>query len=112
MKPLVLAANALRWFCVFPAAESTSRPQKLCYFLFTLVFYITLFGAVVPSAVFFLRFVTVNLPECLYSVFQVSAGISGVFMVIFAMLSKQKIKKFFIALERIYDESKKRFTIY
>lgn len=110
VRPLITGQKVLTWFCVYPIGNKTEN-RKLFYFLFSFLFLISLICAVAMSAVFFFRYISVDLEECLHSLFQIAAGMSGCYMIIVAFFMRFKFKRMFENLEKIYEESKRIFLI-
>lgn len=62
--------------------------------------------AVIASAIFFLKFVSVDLNQSLYAMFQIAAYTNVTYIYIAAFLLRHKITAVFDSLTEIYEESK------
>lgn len=104
-RPIVTGQKVLTWFCVYPFDGVTQR-QKILYFSFTFIFHICLVCGEIASAIFFMRFVSIDLELCFYAIFQIAAITCIILMLMVAFLSRFKLKRLFKNLEKIYKWSK------
>lgn len=108
MKPLATNQRVLIWFCVCPD-ESSSNRQKLAHIAFTTAVVVSIFFCYIPSIEFFVKFVSIDLKDSLYALFQVSALSYAIYTVIFVYFSRQKFIAIFENLSKIYNECKAYF---
>lgn len=105
MKPLVTNAKVLTWLCILPAQEQINRRMKLIYIAFTFTLSITCFCGLVSSLAFMMEYLSTNLEDCLYALFQVAADSSALYMVLVALFLRHKMAALFDKLSEIYNES-------
>lgn len=77
MKPLETNRSVLIWFCLYPFDKNMKLHLKLLYTIFALSIFLMNVCALVSSIVFFFKFLSINLEESFYSLFQIT-GIFGV----------------------------------
>lgn len=58
-----------------------------------------------------LKYLSIDLEEALYGVYEFSAGFGVIFMTITALFQRRKMKSFISELETIYDERKNQSNI-
>lgn len=106
MKPLETNQRILILFCLYPFDKNMKLHLKLLYTIFALSIFLMNVCALVSNTVFFFKFLSINLEESFYSLFQIS-GIFGVIcIVINAYFSRNKILEIFNGLTDIYDTCK------
>lgn len=106
MMPLETNRRILILFCLYPFDKNTRPHLKLLYTIFSLSIFLINVCALVSSTVFFFKFLSINLEESFYSLFQIT-GIFGVIcLVINAYFSRNKILEIFNGLTDIYDACK------
>lgn len=111
MKPLVMNRRVLTWLCVFPLDEVTTRKGKLTCIVFSFGVSLTIFSGLTGSVVFFLKFMSTDLEESLYSLFQIAAIFSSANAIVVAFVMRHRIPKMFVNLTRIYEKCKCDFQI-
>lgn len=105
MKPLVTNKNVLTWLCILPAQEQTNKRMKLIYIAFTFTLSITCFCGLASSLAFMMEYLSTNLENCLYALFQVAADASAFYMVMVALFLRHKMAALFDNLSEIYNKS-------
>lgn len=104
LKPLPTTQRVLSWICVETDDESINSSKILFSFL---IFTANLFG-LISSVAFFLKFVSINLEQSLYTMFQISGTISTFYVSFIVFFSRRKISKLFQSLSKIYDDCKNK----
>lgn len=110
MKPLVTQQRVLTWFCLCPFPDGTSNWQKLKYIFFSAILITNEISSISSSSAHCLRYISVDLKESLFSLFQIAASSSVLYQIIIALFSKHRIFGIIQGLNRIYDESKELFN--
>lgn len=106
MKPLAMNQRMLALLCVLPIDEAATIKEKLACFLFSSVAIFTIYTSLTSSAVFFVKFVSIDLEESLYSLFQVASIFATANAIGIAALMRHRIPPMFANLTKIYDERK------
>lgn len=109
MKPLETMQRLLIWFCVFPAEEGTSELRKLIYIAFSVIGLISSIIGVVSSAVYTIEFLSIDLENSLYAVFQFAAASGTFYTAIVAFIYRRRVHGIFTALEKLYRKCEKKF---
>lgn len=105
MKVLKTSQRMLTLLCICPWDESTSKLKRLTIIGFALtIFTLVIFGDSV-SIVFFVRSMSVNMKECLYSVFQVAALTCAGYTFVSGFILKKQVNNIFIQLTAIHNIS-------
>ena len=108
MKALVTTQRVLTWYRICHANESTTSSwQKMLFSIFSIVCLIANACAVAASVTFLLKFISSNLEESLYALFQCAAYSNVVYIHIAAFLQRKKVTSVFESLTEIYETSKK-----
>ena len=108
MKALVTTQRVLTWYRICHANESTTSSwQKMLFSIFSVVCLIANACAVAASVTFLLKFISSNLEESLYALFQCAAYSNVVYIHIAAFLQRKKVTSVFESLTEIYETSKK-----
>lgn len=106
MKPLVSCYNLLTWISVCPPEEETSQFKRYIFKAIAMLFVLSTYTTMAPSAVFFWQYVLTDLKGSLYALFQISGllgSINAIFVIIFF---HHKIDEMFDSLKQIYDKCK------
>lgn len=111
MKPLATAQSMLKWFCVWQFAEPTSKWMKVANIIFTFSILLANVIGLLASVAFFLKFVSIDLETSLYGFFSVFGFAEAVYCVLFIIFSRHQIADVITKLAKIYEASKKRFSI-
>lgn len=107
MEPLVTTRQCLTWICMCPADESTSRWQKTKYTLFAVTTEIGLMCICTPAAVYFLKYISIDLGRSVFAFMFVVATFTAFCMGLIGMISlPHKIGRIFENLSKIYKDSK------
>lgn len=104
--PLITCQRVLTWISVCPVAKNTSIWKRILFKLFPLVIFITDLAGLIASVVFFYRFISTNLEECLYAVFQIAGLLGMANSIIVTFIRRHKIPLIFKSLADIYKYSK------
>lgn len=105
MKPLGTSRKILTWFYLYPVEEGTER-KKLIHFILSAVVFIFKISFLASSTAFFMKYVSTDLEESLYALFQISAFSNSTYVIAIAYISHQKITALIDRLSAIYDASK------
>lgn len=111
MKPLATHERVLTWLCIFPAANDTSKWKKSLYILLVFILFVLEVCALVSSLIFFLKNVSNNLEESLYSLFQISAFSCLTYFSFISFYSRHEIMAVFGKLAQIYADGENFFDI-
>lgn len=112
MQPLATNHRVLRWLCLYPTDENTSKWQKLCYILFAIKTFLSLILILASCIVYFCTFVRTDMEKSLSSLFQI-AGFTGVIYELIAMFFlRYKITSISMKLSAIYKASENRCGFY
>lgn len=111
MKPLAASSRMLIWFCVFSANKiSTSNLiWKILHNIFTVAVFIGNICTLTTSTTFFVKFISLDLEQALYSLFQIVGSASILYLMVVTFFQKQKINILFEHLSAIYDKSMEFF---
>lgn len=112
MKPLVTNRKVLTWIGILPAAERTNKFRKLIYITFYFALTSSSGFALFTSLTFMLKYMSTNLEDCLYALFQVAADMNLVYMMVIALILRRKIAALFDRLTEIYNERKKSMKLF
>lgn len=108
MKPLAINRQVFEWLRVCSISTEWSTFRKLASIVLNLIVFLMNLSAVIASAIFILKFVTINLEECLFSLHHGIASLNALFALSIALLFRHKINDLFGRLDAIYDASKSR----
>lgn len=111
-EPLATIRKVLKWLCILPAREATSKHKKLIYIVFSVSILTISICGFTSSLIFIVKYFSTNLEDCLYALFQVSGNISNLYMVLIAFILRHRIAALFERLWEIYDASKKSMDIF
>lgn len=107
MKPLATNRLMLTWLCFQPADASVSIKQKLAYIAVISIAFGVKVAYFFEYWVYFLEFVSVDLEESLYAIYEISGNSGVVFMTVIVLFQRYKMSSLLKGLGRIYDERKK-----
>lgn len=108
MRPLKTNQQVLRWICVLPWDESTSKWKKIAISMFALSVFIVNVSAVAASIVRLKSSIATDLEESLYSLFPIAASSSATYAMVVAFLSYRKIDGIFRKLSEIQNSPSKK----
>lgn len=80
--------------------------QRLLHICLSFFYIFSLICSIIASSTFLIRYLSIDLGECFYPVFQIAAAFSGIYMFIIVFLLRYKIKTLFDSLLKIYNNSK------
>lgn len=106
MKPLLMNQRVLTWLCMLPMDEASTKTEKLGCIAFAIGVTLIIYSGFLASLIFFLKFVSSDLEESLYALFQVVGMFSTANAIVVAILMRHKIPSIFTNLSKIYDERK------
>lgn len=95
----------LTWICVYPADETVSKFKRATYAFAYAFILISNLCVLASSVAFFLKYVSVDLEQSLYAVFQITAYGSMTYLIIVSFLLRSKIPLVFDDLAKIYEAS-------
>lgn len=98
--------RVLTWLCVFPLDEVATMKENMTCIAFSIGVILTIFSGMTGSIVFFLKFVSTDLEESLYALFQIAALISTINAIVVVILLRHRIPGMFKNLTGIYEECK------
>lgn len=106
MKPLAIDQQIFSWFGV----SCTDTTPKLSKKMTSALFVVLIFGwemfSLGISVTFFLRYISIDLEQSLYALFQVSGSFVMINAVVIILFSRHKIARVFKGLQSIYEASK------
>lgn len=106
MKCLSTHERVLTWLCVLPINENANRFKNSARILFTSLLIAALLCVMASSVAFFVKFVSIDLQKCLYTIFQFSGPLSVFYSFVFLRFPRKKVKAIFKQLADIYDACK------
>lgn len=104
MKPLQTPQKIFVLFCVYPAYEVGWK--KAACGLFTVAMVISNTCGFLSSAVFFIKYVSVDLESSLYALFTVFGFLISIYADLFVFFSRHTFYNVFTKLSDIYETSK------
>lgn len=106
MKPLVTIERALVWLCLCSPDKATSKWKMLvCAFLGLITFTSTL-SDMLASVAFMLKFISIDMEESLYALFQIFGFGSITYAIIVTFFQRHRMRDLFRGLSKIYSASK------
>lgn len=112
MNPLIIDQQVLSWFCVCLTSDTKSVGSRIASITFSFSCLIANACAVAASATFFAKFVSIDLEESLYALFQITAYSQVVYIYIMAFILRHKVTAIFGNLLKIYNTSKSWLPIF
>lgn len=106
MKPLLSIQRSMIWACFCRENENEDKWRKRAYILFSctsIVFSAFAFGV---SVAFLVKYLSIDLEESLYAVFQIFAAILMIYTFIVGFFSKNQINVIFKSLAELHSECK------
>lgn len=98
--------QVLMWLCGIPPKEFDKKWKNIPYIILTASVIMVHSLAVISSAVFIYKNVSVSLEETLFSLFHNVGNSSTLYQSIAIILLKKKLTEIFESLSKIYDQSK------
>lgn len=107
MKPIKTNQQVLTWLCVCQADETISKRKRMAHIFFASFIFSANFILIPISVAYFLRFVSVDLEQALYALFQLSGMLGMTYMMIAAFILRHEINDLFGKLADIYNNCKR-----
>lgn len=107
MKPARTTQIMLGLACAYPADQAASKAIRLMHLAIFLIVITSLNSALITSVVFFLEFISIDLEEALYTIWQISAVLNSLYAVVYLRLSQPRFKSLFDKLSKVYSLCKK-----
>lgn len=104
--PLKTNRWILTWLCVFPPEKNTSKWKKLAHIAFSLTVFIINAGSFFGSLAFFLKYMSVDLEQCIFALVQMIGEVNMSYVSIITFIQRDKIKAIYDDLSRIYRARK------
>lgn len=104
MTPLQTSQRMLKWFCILPPDESTSKIQATIHSVFALLNCASVICVIAASFSYFWKFVQTDLSESLYAIYQVAAFIPLMNGLSVTFLQRRNITNIFVKLSEIYEK--------
>lgn len=109
MKPLQTNFSVLKLLCMYPSDVGTSVLVKLAYVSFTLLTLNILAITDIGSAVFFWKFVSIDLVQALYAFAQAVEVFNTLYTFVILFHKRNAFKAMLDKLPEIYNASKNQF---
>lgn len=106
MKPIEKIRQIFTWLCLHPFDETTPLGQRILYNIFGSSVFISNVYALITSVAFFLKFLSVDMEECLFTLFQIFGYLGVTYATVAIFLQRNSISKIFQQLANIYKERK------
>lgn len=104
--PLQTTRCVLTWLYLYPADQNTNKWKKLAYIIVSLIVFIVNVCGLAASVAFFMKFVSTDLEESIYALFQITGILPQIASMLVAFALRQKIFVIFEKLTTIYIECK------
>lgn len=111
MKPLVKMQQTLMWLCICPDESSSSPWKNKIYICFTVTVLFSFVSVLTSSVLFIMKFISTNMPESLGACMQVTGWSLAFYMLLIALILRQKMYGIFTGLAEIYNASKYFFQM-
>lgn len=105
MKALKLNRELFAWTSVCPSAENLSPAMKFLRKIYPIFIAFGNITVLIASIVFVNKLETVDLEAILYAVFQIVTVVLGTYMLITALLLRQKIQDLFLCFHHMHEQS-------
>lgn len=106
MKPLELHQKIMTWIFIVPNAKSNSKFQTVLFATFGCIAIVSQVFAVATSFAYFIKFLSIDIEQSLYTTFQITACASAAYVFILACFSRHQIQSLFEHLTAICDTCK------
>lgn len=106
MDLLTTNKKVFTWLCAYPTNGNASKQKIIQYVAFTMTMLIGLICAFSSCVLYFTRYLSTDLTESLYAVYQMNVFFSAIYVIIYSIISRRKIYAMVNNLSSIYDESK------
>lgn len=102
MTPLATNQRVLTWIGISPVNEMANKRDRILANVSPIVFIAVLVGAIIGSAVYFVKNVSVDMTSSLFAFFTFSALIATVYTFLTALVIRHKILVIFVKLSDFY----------
>ena len=106
MDPMSTNRRVMTWLCAYSAPESTNKWTNVAHIAFTLAVCVVVIEDLVGSAKFVNEYVRIDLEITLYAMFQMTAVIGLLYMIISSIVLRHRFRNIFESLKIIYKASK------
>lgn len=106
MEPLKTSRRLLAWLYVVPVEKSSSNWKKWACLIVGVGAYVATMSFLASSMAFFMKFVSIDLEQSLYALFQIGGFSNSAYVITFAYFSHRKIVAIFDNLSAIYNARK------
>lgn len=107
MEPLLTAKRVLILLSIYPVdIEATSKWKKMARIVIPLACLFTTLCMIAACAAFIFKFISTNLPDCLYSFMIATLYINSMYIMLTAFAGRRKMSRIFEQLSEIYEDSK------
>lgn len=106
MEALKIIQELFAWTSVFPSVEKLSASMKLLRTMYTIFIVPLNITAIIASIVFVIKLETADLETILYGFYQIVTFVAGTYMLLTAILLRQKIQDLFLSFHQMHEESK------
>lgn len=114
MELLIANKKVFTWLCAYPINENASKWKNIQYVAFTMTMFIGLICAFCSCVLYIARFLSTDLIESLYAVYQMNVFFSAIYVIIYLIISRHKIYVMLNNLSSIYEACEfkrvRRFT--
>lgn len=104
MIPLKTNQHVLKWLCVCETDNTVSKWKKLAHISFTVLIFMSNIILIPTSIAYLLNFISVDLEQSLYALFQLSGMCGITYMMIVAFILRHEINDLFGTLTDIYHD--------
>lgn len=111
MKPLMTSQKMLIWFGVCPTSENPSGSVTIGQIIVIFLVFSTMLSAIVTSALFFVKFVSIDLEKSLQTSLQIAAAFSILYMFFMLLISRFEVSGVFSQLMKISNACKITFSM-
>lgn len=106
MEPLKTSRRLLTWLYVVPVEKSSSNWKKWACLMVGVGAYVATMSFLASSMAFFMKFVSIDLEQSLYALFQIGGFSNSAYVITLAYFSHRKIVAIFDNLSAIYNARK------
>lgn len=105
MEALKLNGELFAWTSVCPSAENLSSSMKLLRKMYTVFIGLFNITALIASIIFIIKLETYDLEIILYSIYQIVTIVLGTYMLITALVLRQRLQDLFSSFHQMHEES-------
>lgn len=106
MTPLVTNKRVLVWLNLCSPDDETVEWKRIGFAFVGFIVLISTLSDMLASVAFMLKYISINLEESLYALFQIFGFGSITYAIIVTFFQRHKIREIFQGLSEIYNESK------